>query len=174
MKTHTGRFFTGRHFSLAKYQKQLVVCAVTCLLSYEISANWFQIMLIQGESMYPSYHAYQIVILDKRYRDFQRGDVIAFTCEGFPALLVKRIAAVPNDTVEIAGGRLYVNDKPDGNASGRGRIKDAGIAQNPVKLSENEYFVMGDNYEKSKDSRDKKIGCVKRSSIVGRVWPHCG
>ena len=56
--------------------------------------------------MYPSYHAYQMVILDKRQQDFKRGDVIAFTCEGFSALLVKRIAAVPNDTVEIVGGRL--------------------------------------------------------------------
>lgn len=63
--------------------------------------------------MEPSYHAYQIVILDKRYRDFQRGDVIAFTCEDFPALLVKRIAAVPNDTVEIVDGCLYVNHKLD-------------------------------------------------------------
>ena len=174
MKTHTGRSFPGRHFSLTGFQKQLVLGAVLCLLSYEISANWFQIMLIQGASMYPSYHAYQMVILDKRQQDFKRGDVIAFTCEGFSALLVKRIAAVPNDTVEIVGGRLYVNHKPDVNASGRGRIDDAGIAQNTVKLSANEYFVMGDNYKKSKDSRDKKIGCVKRSSIVGRVWPHCG
>lgn len=155
-----------------KYKKQLLLCAFIGLLAYGISDQCFQFLMIQGESMYPSYHNYQITILDKRCRDFQRGDVVAFQCEGFRTLLVKRIAAVPHDTVKIVNGALYVNNELSDKALLRGCIEDAGIAQETVVLLENEYFVLGDYYEKSKDSRYKKIGRVKRSSIIGRVLPH--
>jgi signal peptidase I len=45
-----------------------------------------------------------------------------------------------------------------------------GIAENPVTLGEEEYFLLGDNREGSEDSRFVNIGNVKRDQIKGKVW----
>ena len=46
----------------------------------------------------------------------------------------------------------------------------AGLAENPVVLDEDEYFLLGDNRDSSEDSRFVKIGNVKRKQIRGKVW----
>lgn len=151
------------------YRNQMGILLLTALSAYIVSTFYFQLMVIQGESMYPAYHNFQPVIVDKHTRDFLAGDVIAFQCETVGALLVKRIAAVPGDTVLIRDGILYVNGLPDAGTWAGGNISYAGIAENPVTLSEDEFFVLGDNHERSRDSRYEDIGCVKCSSIIGEV-----
>ena len=49
-------------------------------------------------------------------------------------------------------------------------ITDAGIAENEIRLGENEFFVMGDNCNSSEDSRSGNIGPVRRDHIVGEAW----
>ncbi|MGN0435978.1 MAG: signal peptidase I, partial [Wujia sp.] len=62
-----------------------------------VSRYFYQFMLIQGDSMKPTYHNLSLVIIDKHNRDFDRGDVIAFRCDGVSGVLVKRIVGVPGD-----------------------------------------------------------------------------
>ena len=45
-----------------------------------------------------------------------------------------------------------------------------GRAAKPITLGDDEYFVMGDNRNNSKDSRSEEVGNVKRSQIIGRAW----
>ena len=51
----------------------------------------------------------------------------------------------------------------------------AGIAEEPITLGEDEYFVLGDNRQVSKDSREPEVGPVKKENIAGhvilRIWP---
>ena len=49
-------------------------------------------------------------------------------------------------------------------------IQNPGRAVNPITLGDDEYFVMGDNRNNSKDSRSEEVGNVKRSQIIGRAW----
>ncbi len=81
-------------------------------------------------------------------------------------LFVKRLVALPGDTVEITGGHLYVNgqlvEDPEFMAS---VPNDFSLR----KLGEDEYFVMGDNRYSSHDSRADDVGPISRSAIMGKV-----
>ncbi|MDE7313646.1 MAG: signal peptidase I [Eubacterium sp.] len=149
------------------WKKMLLLAAI----AYFISMNWCQLMLVRGRSMYPAYRDLQLVVLVKQFGSLRAGEVVAFRCEGLHALLIKRIVAVPGDWVQIAGGDLYVNGiRYGGQADGK-KVSYAGIAEGPLTLKEGEFFMLGDNYGASIDSRHEEVGCVREKDIVGRVFP---
>ena len=53
---------------------------------------------------------------------------------------------------------------------GKEVMLDPGRASEPVLLSDDEYFVLGDNRNNSKDSRFEEVGNIKRSELMGKVW----
>lgn len=83
---------------------------------------------------------------------------------------VKRIVAVPGDTVQIKSGRLYVNGTATNLKQTGLSIKDAGRAETEITLGDDEYFVLGDNVNNSEDSRYESIGNVTRKEMIGKVW----
>ena len=139
------------------------------LLAWCCSRFFYQLMLIEGDSMLPSYHNLQLVILDKRDRAFQAGDVIAFRCEKLSSVLVKRIAACPGETACISGGTLYVDGQKSAVYPEEGQFSQAGLLAEPVRLQAGEYLVIGDNTGASTDSRSAEVGAVKESDIIGKV-----
>ena len=132
------------------------------------SRFFYQLMLIQGDSMKPAYHNMQLVILNKADRHFQPGDVIAFQCEGLNSVLVKRIIAGDGDTVYIRHGTLYVNNLPS-DVYPPETFSYAGILAETVQLEKDDYLVIGDNIPESKDSRYPEVGIVKTGTIIGKV-----
>ncbi len=101
------------------------------------------------------------------------GDVIVFLPNGNQNThyYIKRVAAVPGDTVQFKDGRLYVNGVVEGNEA-YDKVADPGIAENPVILGDDEYFVLGDNRNNSEDSRSGNIGPVNKKLIEGKAWFH--
>ena len=99
----------------------------------------------------------------------KRGDVVVFD-PPFPydasgKQFVKRIIAIPGDTIENSSGIILVNGKPYGNDYGL----TSEISEVPKTLvPEGYYYVLGDNRNSSNDSRS--FGFVPRTNIVGRVW----
>ena len=142
---------------------------IIVLVTWYISSNLVQFALIQGDSMLPTYHNMQLVLVDKHSNEFHYNDVIVFTNEKLNATLIKRIIAIPGDTVQIIDGIVYVNNIPSPFLTGDKIISYSGIASSPLHLSSDEYFVLGDNHEKSKDSRYPEIGCIKSDVILGRI-----
>lgn len=102
------------------------------------------------------------------------GDVVVFLPNGNTNshYYIKRVVAVPGDTVLIQDGVLYVN----GIASPWVDVKimDPGIAEVELVLELGEYFCMGDNPGSSEDSRSANIGPVKEQDIIGEAWLHLG
>ncbi|MBQ6994547.1 MAG: signal peptidase I [Lachnospiraceae bacterium] len=143
---------------------------IIILVTWYISSNWLQFALIQGDSMLPTYHNMQLVLVDKYSNEFHYNDVIIFTNEKLNATLIKRIIAIPGDTVQIIDGIVYVNNIPSPFLTQDRLISYSGIASSPLHLSSDEYFVLGDNYEKSKDSRYPEIGCINSDVILGKVY----
>ena len=148
----------------------LLVLCVT-VLAFLCSRYLVQIMLIQGNSMQPAYHHLQPVLLDKLGESYTYGNVIAFSqdIDGRRHVLVKRVVALPGDTVQIRDGTLYVNDTPSDLFGEGGVFAQAGIAAQPIRLEADAYFVIGDNLAESKDSRSAEIGPVSAAQILGRV-----
>ncbi len=145
----------------------LIAATLLVFVAYFVSKNYVQVMLIQGESMKPTYHSMQLVLLDKHSEKYVANDVVAFYCNGLSAVLVKRVVAVPGDTVQIKNNILYVNDQRSCYADSY--FSYAGIVEEKITLSEFQYFVIGDNIEKSKDSRYEEVGIIYEEYIIGKV-----
>lgn len=131
-----------------------------------------------GVSMEPELYNGQRVLIN-RYAYLltspKIGDVVVFLPNGNrnSHYYIKRVVAVPGDTVQIIGGRLYVNGEQVVDER-YDKMAEAGIAANPLVLGTDEYFVLGDNRNSSEDSRSANIGPVRGRDILGQVWFHMG
>lgn len=135
--------------------------------------------LVSGSSMEPNFYDYHYLIVDRVSYDFstpQRGDVIVLNLpEDTSRALIKRVIGVPGDTVELSGPNPTVTiinkDHPKGVVLTEPYISSAnfgGITNTRYTLSDNQYFVLGDNRKVSADSRT--WGILPRTDIVGRVF----
>lgn len=136
---------------------------------------WFLGMTtaVVGDSMEETLYSGQEILIDRfRYvlSSPKSGDVVVFLPNGNEKAhyYVKRVVAVPGDTVLIENGVLYVNGVQSRWTDER--ILDAGIAENMLTMGKGEYFCVGDNINNSEDSRSANIGPVKDEDIIGKVW----
>lgn len=104
--------------------------------------------------------------------DPKRFDIVVFPYRyDKKTYYVKRIIGLPGETIRIKDdGTILVNGEELEESYGREIIKDPGRAAEPITLGEDEYFVLGDNRNNSKDSRWEDVGNVKRSELIGKVW----
>lgn len=102
----------------------------------------------------------------------KQGDVIAFYPNGNHEyhLSIRRVAAVPGDTVSSMDGYLYVNDVRYEGPARIGIMNDVGCLKNPITLKDNEYFVICDNINAGEDSRSGNVGYIAKEDIVGKIW----
>lgn len=147
-----------------------VVCVVPPLFLVES-------LSIQGSSMEPTLCDGDVVLLDRffgKFRKLQRYDVIAF----FPnekmknsgeRYYTKRIIGLPGETVQILYGTVYINGRPLVEPISFPPMEMGGQANEPIVLGADEYFVLGDNRNESKDSRFLEVGPVKEEFIEGRL-----
>ena len=133
--------------------------------------------IVDGESMEATLQDEDILIQEKvnyHFRNPARYDIVVFKSivSGEEEFWVKRIIGLPGETVQIIDGDIYINGEKLGEKSeGTGEISYYGIVEEPYKIPEGEYFVMGDNRDgdKSWDSRYEEVGTIKKEQIVGHV-----
>ena len=136
----------------------------------------YQPMKIQGDSMAPLLSDRELIFINRLVYHFepaQRGDVIVFS---YPLdrtkSYIKRIVALPGETVEIRQGMVYVNANPLPEPYVPSQYEDLSDFA-PIQLSSDSYFVLGDHRNSSNDSR--VFGTVARRLIDGRAvfayWP---
>ncbi|MDF2952581.1 MAG: hypothetical protein K0S18_2164 [Anaerocolumna sp.] len=115
--------------------------------------------------------------LSFRLDALKRFDIIVFYPYGHDVeeYFVKRIIGLPGETVQIIGSEIYINGEVLEEDYGKDPITYSGIAEEPITLGNEEYFVLGDNREISFDSRYEEIGIISKDNIGGRailrIWP---
>lgn len=127
---------------------------------------------IAGQSMGPVLEPDDVVLMNRLAYDFgkpDRMDVVVFMREDEKEN-VKRVVGLPGETVQITGGYLYINGERLEAEDGLDQVSLGGLAENPIELGNDEYFLLGDNRESSEDSRFANIGNVKEEQILGKVW----
>ncbi|MAG12861.1 signal peptidase I [bacterium] len=130
--------------------------------------------IVSGNSMIPSFHNGDYLVVDQlsyRFKEPERGDVIIFR---FPndtsKFFIKRIIALPNETIEIEKGVVTIINEvqPDGVIIGEPYNESLFRDTMTTVLGEDEYFVMGDNRIASLDSRS--WGVLSRELVIGRTF----
>ena len=136
---------------------------------------------IASASMEPTLRVGSLMILDKwslSGRRPRRGEIISFRSPIEAADLVKRVIAVPGDTVEIRGKKVILNDRPLSEpyaVHDRPNERLEGDDLGPLSVPPGSYFVLGDNRDESKDSsvwRDaagKRVYFFPASALQGLV-----
>ena len=130
---------------------------------------------VSGQSMETTLQDGDNLIVDKisyRFHDPSRYYIIVFPYKYEEnTFYIKRIIGLPGETVQVKDGYTYINGKKlTSDIYGREVMDEPGIAEEPIKLGSDEYFVLGDNRNHSQDSRDPYVGVLKRSDLMGRAF----
>ncbi len=157
-----------------------ILTIVTAVVAaFLIRTFLFEPIRVDGDSMSDTLHDKELVFVTKPEYYLgtpSRQDVIICKYPGRSnQYFVKRLIALPGDTVEIRFDRqngtniLYVNGEAVSEPYLTPERNNSNNAMPPVTLGEDEYFVMGDNRDNSNDSRYPGVGPISRSQIIGHV-----
>lgn len=152
----------------------IVFIAVVLILSWFIVTFVGVRTVVEGQSMEPTLQNGNNLIVDKvsyRFRDPKRFEIIVFPYKYEEnTYYIKRIIGLPGETVQVKDGAVYINGEKLKENYGAEPMDDPGIANEPITLGDDEYFVLGDNRNHSSDSRDASVGILKREDLLGRAW----
>jgi signal peptidase I len=136
----------------------------------------YQPVRVEGTSMLPRLQDQDRLFINKfayRFESIHRGDVVVFLYPGdHTKSYIKRVIALPGDTVRIDHGEVYVNDRPIREPYVPNRFRDERSESERI-IPTGDFWVMGDHRNISSDSRD--FGPVPRALIYGKAafvyWP---
>jgi signal peptidase I len=164
---------TGRFQSLVDLLHDLAIAVVVCVLLITYVVQAFK---VQGTSMSPELKDGERILVNKflyYLGDIERGDVVVFWYPEDPQLsFIKRVVALPGETVEIRSGAVFVNGTPIDEPYVVGANADLRSFP-PHEVRPGHYFVLGDNRKGSNDSRS--WGLVPERYVYGKaflcIWP---
>lgn len=154
---------------LLRLLRDIVEAGVMALVLFVLLQATVQNTVVEGQSMEPNLVDGQRLLVNKlayRFGEPARGDIVVIKSpRGTQEKLIKRIVGLPGETIELRGGRVYIN----------GRLIEEYYHPQlgmrpypPTKIPPDHYFLLGDNRDHSGDSR--VWGSVSSDLIVGRVW----
>lgn len=121
--------------------------------------------VVDGLSMYDTLNDHDIVIINKivmKTNNINRFDIVVLKNNTDGDKIIKRIIGLPGEKIEYKDNKLYINGEEI-----EDNFKTNETTDFTAETKENEYFVLGDNRELSKDSR--YLGNFKKENIIGKV-----
>lgn len=135
----------------------IIVAVVLLVRSFIVTPG-----LVNGSSMEPTLHNNELVLINKigLNKGIDRYDIVVVKYEN--STIIKRVIGLPYETVEYINDTLYIDGEIVNTKVDFEYTKDFKLT-----AGKNEYIVLGDNRNISKDSRI--IGPVKERDIIGKV-----
>lgn len=148
---------------IKKWLKENLLFTILLLIIIIIRIFFYSPIRVNGSSMYPTLQDKEFMILNKigLQKGINRFDIVVVESNG--KYIIKRVIGLPGESVMYSDNKLYINGKVIEDNYSKSETENF----ENVILKENEYFVMGDNREVSKDSR--VIGPVNIKNIKGKT-----
>jgi signal peptidase I len=148
-------------------RRTLRVTLLLALLTFAVCRYVVLPVSVQGLSMEPTFRNRSLhlaYMLAYAKNGPLRGDIVLISMSGRGTMYMKRVLALPGESILFMGGQLFINGKP----INEGYLKEHGSWTMPeMSLRPDEYFVAGDN--RSVDISYHTLGSVYRSDILGRI-----
>lgn len=138
----------------------------------------FRIVVVDGESMLPTLEDGQRLIISHLFYTPKQGDIVVVNSQGLNKTIIKRVIATEGQTIDIdfenhtvtVDGKIldepYINEDT---------IRNDGGNNYPMVVPEGQIFLMGDNRNRSTDSRNSMVGCISTDDVLGkaifRIYP---
>ncbi len=159
------------------------IVVISLVIIIPIRYFLIQPFYVKGASMEPNFYDHEYLIIDEisyRFNDPVRGDIVVFRYPKNPQeYFIKRLIALPGETVQIKDGEVIIfnNENVQGMILDEfylpDNLKTHSTTDDKITLSEDEFYMLGDNRNSSKDSRS--FGPVNKTFITGKVllrgWP---
>ena len=154
----------------------IISILIAVVLAFFIRYFIVELYMVEGPSMRPTLINGERLVVNKflyRFKTPERGEIVVFRYPRDPSRdFIKRIIAVPGDTIEIKDGRVFVN----GQLQNETYILEKTRGSYPLAtVPAGHVFVMGDNRNNSEDSRFRDVGMVSFEMIKGKAvfifWP---
>ncbi len=162
----------------------LMYCLIAILVAQLVIHFVVQRTVVDGESMCTTLDDGDNILIEKlsyTFGDVERFDVVVFPyndpIRGKEVYYIKRIIGMPGETLLIENGVIYLLDEEAGTREVLeenygyyldGEPMEGFRASEPVHIPEGCYFVLGDNRNNSRDSR--QIGLIQGKDILGKAW----
>lgn len=163
--------------SLGEEAKDWVVSIVVAVvLAFLIRQFIVELYVVDGPSMRPTLESHERLVVNKfiyHFRAPERGEIVVFRYPRDPSRdFIKRVIAIPGDTIEIKDGNVFVN----GQLQQEPYILSKSYMDYPLStVPAGHIFVMGDNRNNSEDSRFPDVGFVPFDLLKGKAmlvfWP---
>ena len=157
----------------------ILVIGFALLLAFIVRTFLFRVTRVTGYSMEPSLSHGDILILNRvpyLFGSPQVGDIVAFPYPGNESdYFIKRVIATPGDIVDLRDDSFLVNGVSLDDAFSDEPVRSAFTVTFPLEVMGESFFVLGDNRNRSKDSRYPSVGNIAGDEMIGRVavriWP---
>ncbi len=151
----------------------IIYIGVIIMICYCIITFVGQRTTVHGHSMETTLQDGDNLWIDKltyHFSDPKRFDVIVFPYQGQDVYYIKRVIGLPGETVQIGpDGSIIIDGQVLSESYGREIMVDSGTASEPHTLGPDEYFVLGDNRNDSRDSRWADVGDINKKDIIGKA-----
>ena len=146
-------------------KRLLLLLIINFTLLLFLFFNPYKLIVVVGNSMYPTFKHGQI-LLAKKYDVIRKNDVVVADTE-YSGIIVKRVSLIPGEHYYfyIQKQRIYLDDSYETINTFKKSHSDLTLFD--FKLSNDRYFLIGDNYNNSEDSRS--FGPVEKNDIKYKV-----
>lgn len=140
-------------------KKKRIIVISAILLVEILAVYFFRPSQVAGDSMYPTLKDSQLVFRNPVKKTIERGDIVVAKTN-YNKLVIKRVVGLSGDKLKIKSGYLYINDQKEDR-----KLKTTiiGNLNDGVTVPEDHVYLMGDNRDHSRDSRD--YGCIPISNV---------